>query len=649
MEPFWARSAVRPARRREIRDEARGKILYADSHAAIVIQMPFRAAPNPPRAGSSHEASRRGAGTGKDQSMRIEHCDLLCEVLDSAHNGIMIVDLSGRVVVFNRAAAKVTGLVAEEVLARPWGDVEPETWEEMKEVLSTGENQVGRATPSLTGSTIIANRTPLFLGGRVEGVISIFQDAADYEGVLAELKAYKDLTEEFDVIFNSSFDGLWISDAQGRVLRVNPTSRRFLGIGERDVTGRKVEDFVKEGYFDRAATTEVLKRRTAVSIIQKSRDGTELLVTGNPVYDEKGDIRLVVINARDLTALKKLQAELEESRALTDKYRSELTSLYDQEDLSSELIVRSARMERAFETALKMARVDSSVLLLGESGVGKSLIAKMIHRASARRKGPLVRVDCAGVPASLIEAELFGYVKGAFTGARGEGKPGYFEMSQGGTLLLEEVGELPMNTQAKLLRFLEDNEVVRLGDITPRKIDVRVLAATNRNLQAMVEQGEFRQDLFFRLNVLPLVIPPLRRRKEDIPALVAYFLRQNNKKCGTARTISPAALDCLRRYSFPGNVRELANLVEQLVVMSPGEEIEVKDLPPAVRREDAPSALRLAEDEWNLPQAVRAIEREMIAAALVRFGSQRAAARHLGIDHSTLSRKARTHGLIVAE
>ena len=414
--------------------------------------------------------------------MRIERFDQLCEVLDSAHNGIMIVAPSGRVVVFNRAAARVTGLAAEEVLGRPWGEVEPETWEEMKAVLANGESQVGRATPSLTGSTIIANRTPLVLGGRVEGVISIFQDAADYEGVLAELKAYKDLTEELNVIFNSSFDGLWISDARGRVLRVNPTSRRFLGIGE-DVIGRQVEDLVAEGYFDKAATTEVLKRRTAVSIIQKSRDGTELLVTGNPVYDEKGEIRLVVINARDLTALKKLQAELEESRALTDKYRSELTSLHDQEDLSSEFIVRSTRMERAFETAIKMARVDSSVLILGESGVGKSLVAKMIHRASARRKGPLVRVDCAGVPASLIEAELFGYVKGAFTGARGEGKPGYFEMSQGGTLLLEEVGELPLNTQAKLLRFLEDNEVVRLGDITPRKIDVRVLAATNRDLE----------------------------------------------------------------------------------------------------------------------------------------------------------------------
>jgi len=581
--------------------------------------------------------------------MRLDQLGLLREVLDSAHNGFLIVDRSGRIVVFNRAAARVTGLVAEEILGRPWGDVEPETWEEIKEIFSTGRNQVSRTTPSLTGSTIIANRTPLLLDGRIEGVISIFQDASDYEGVLAELKAYKDLTEELDVIFNSSFDGLWISDAEGRVLRVNPTSKRFLGLEDKDVIGKNVQDLVAAGYFDRSATIEVLKRRTAVSIIQKSKDGMELLVTGNPVYDANGDIRLVVINARDLTALKKLQAELEESRALTDKYRSELTSIHDQENLSSKLIIRNTGMKRAFETALKMARVDSSVLILGESGVGKSLIAKMIHKASPRRKGPLVRVDCAGVPASLIEAELFGYVKGAFTGARGEGKPGYFEMSQGGTLLLEEVGELPLNTQAKLLRFLEDNEVVRLGDITPRKIDVRVLAATNRDLQAMVEKGEFRRDLFFRLNVLPLVIPPLRRRQEDIPALVHHFLEQNNRKCGTLRTISATALDCLRRYSFPGNVRELANLVEQLVVMSPGEEIEAKDLPTAVRRAESRCTPWLAEDEWNMPLAVRTIEKEMIAGALARFGSQRAAARYLGIDHSTLSRKARSYGLSVAE
>jgi PAS domain S-box-containing protein len=581
--------------------------------------------------------------------MRLNDAGLLRDILDSAHNGVLATDREGRIFVFNRAAARVMGLDADRTMGRFMGDLEPETWEDMQRILATGEHQIGRTTPSLTGSTIIANRTPIISDGKIRGVISIFQDASDYENVLDELEAYKELNEELNVIFNSSFDGLWISDSQGRVLRVNPTSKRFLGIEDRDVTGKNVQDLVTEGLFDRSATLEVLRRRTAVSIIQKSRDGMELLVTGNPVYDEKGNIRLVVINARDLTGLKRLQAELEESRALTDKYRSELTSIHDQKDLSSQFISRSVKIKRTFEMALKVARVDSSVLILGESGVGKSLIAQMIHRSSLRRKGPLVRVDCAGMPPSLIEAELFGYVKGAFTGARGEGKPGYFEMAAGGTLLLEEVGELPMNTQGKLLRFLEENEVVRLGDTTPRKIDVRVLAATNRNLQEMVDKGDFRKDLFFRLSVVPILIPPLRQRPEDIPALMYYFLQRNNSKCGTAKTMAPAAVDCLCRYSFPGNVRELANLMEQLVVMSGGEEIEASDLPAAVREEKTIVPSRLHGDGWNLPRAIEALEKEMIAGALAGYGSQRAAARHLGIDHSTLSRKARKHGLSVAE
>jgi PAS domain S-box-containing protein len=581
--------------------------------------------------------------------MQLEQIGLLRDVWDSAHNGILIVDRDGRVLVWNRSAARVTGLVSEEVVGRLLGDVEPETWEDMQEILATGEPQIGRSVASLRGSTIIANRTPFIMDGEIQGVISVFNDASDYENVLAELKAYKDLNEELDVIFNSSYDGLWISDAEGKTVRVNPTSKRVLGIEDEEVIGRNVQDLVDEGYFDRSATLEVLKRRAPVTFVQKSKNGLELLVTGNPVYDEKGEIRLVVINARDLTALKRLQAELEESRALTDKYRSELTFIHDHKDLSSQLVMRNVKMKRVFDMALKVARVDSSVLILGESGVGKSLIAKMIHRASPRRKGPLVRVDCGGVPASLIEAELFGYVKGAFTGARGEGKPGYFEMAAGGTLLLDEVGELPLNTQAKLLRFLEDNEVVRLGDIAPKKIDVRVLAVTNRNLMSMVERGEFRKDLFFRLKVLPLDIPPLRQRQEDIPALVHHFLQLNNKKCGAARTISPAVVDCLCGYSFPGNVRELANLIEQLVVMSPGEEIELDHLPAAVRSGETLAAPWLLEDDGNLARALEALERDLIARALTKHGSQRAAARHLGIDHSTLSRKTRRYGLDVAK
>lgn len=580
--------------------------------------------------------------------MRLKDLSLLREVLDSAHNGILMVDDTGKVIIYNRAAGRVTGRAPSEVMGRNFGEFEPEVWEDMQRILATGQPQVGCRTSSLSGIAIFANRTPVYLDGKIVGVMSLFQDATEYERVLNELHAYRQLSEQLDVIIDSSYDGLWISDAEGKVVRVNPASERFSGVNAKEVIGCNVSDLVDAGYFDRSATLEVLKHRAAVSLIQQSKDGRQVLVTGNPVFDETGKISLVVINARDLTAMKRLQEELEHSRALTDQYRSELTHIHRWEELRSRLVMRSREMQRVFEMAMKVARVDSCVLLQGESGVGKGVFAKLIHGASPRVDGPLVRVDCGGIPPSLIEAELFGYARGAFTGARSEGKTGYFELADGGTLFLDEVGELPLLMQTKLLRFLEDNEVVPVGSTTPLQIDVRVLAATNRDLEQMVKAGTFRKDLFFRLNVVPIHIPPLRQRPEDLPHLVGHFLGMFNQKCGKEMKVAPAVVDRLRRYSFPGNVRELANLIEHLVVLSPGDTIELGDLPAEIRQTPFELSPEPHGDAWDLTEAVARTERELIARAIAEYGSQRAAAEALGVNHSTLSRKARRYGLAVA-
>ncbi len=566
------------------------------------------------------------------------------ELLEAAHNGVVIVDHEGVILVYNRAARNIAGWRPEEVLGRHIEQMAPQAWPGMKEILIHGRPQPGIKV-AMGGTTIIANRTAIRQQGKIVGVLSIFQDVSEYENLAQELEAYKELSEQLDVIIESSHDGLWISDAEGKVVRVNQASLRFAGVKAEEVIGRSMEDLVAAGQFDRSATLEVLKHGTAVSLVQTQHDGKQLMVTGNPVYDENGDIRLVVVNARDLTALNNLQAELEESRVLTQHYRLELSQLHRLQDLSSQLVMRSAAMLRVFDTAMRVAQVDSSVLIVGESGVGKGLLAKVIHQASPRQEGPLVRVDCGGIPASLIEAELFGYEKGAFTGALESGKPGYFELAQGGTLLLDEVGELPLGVQAKLLRFLEDNEVVRVGSTTPRRIDVRVMAATNRDLEEMVGAGQFRQDLYFRLKVVPLNLPPLRQRVEDIPPLISHFLDLFNQKCNADKKLSPAAVDCLCRYPFPGNVRELANLVEQLVVLTPGEVVEVPDLPQPVREAQPRLEADSPAGQWSLPRAVARLEGEMIAKALKTFGSQREAAKHLGIDHSTISRKLKKLGL----
>jgi transcriptional regulator with PAS, ATPase and Fis domain len=307
-------------------------------------------------------------------------------------------------------------------------------------------------------------------------------------------------------------------------------------------------------------------------------------------------------------------------------------------------------MQRIFEKAMRIARVESNVLITGESGTGKSLIADVIHRASDRSAGSLIQINCGAIPETLIEAELFGYEQGAFTGARAQGKPGYFEMAHGGTLLLDEVGELPLGVQVKLLRFLESNEVVRVGATNPRKLDVRVIAATNRDLEGMVRAGTFRKDLFFRLNVVPLKIPPLRERVDDIPPLIHFFLKQFNVKCHADKSLTPAALDCLRNFSYPGNIRELANLIEQLVVLTPTERIGLDDLPASVRKKELNPSL-FPQSEWNLGVVVQGVEKHMIITALKASGSQRQAAKLLNIDHSTLSRKIKryhiNHGAIM--
>ncbi len=563
------------------------------------------------------------------------------EIVEPARNGIVVVDPSGRIQVCNRAARNILGKTRRQILGHLMQDILPTAWKDMADLIKTGKPQIAKKV-RIDSTVIIANRTPVYHEGRIAGILSIFQDIAEYKNIITELEIYKQLNEELNVIINSSYDGLWICDHQAKVVRVNHASEKMSGVKEKEVLGRTIQSLVDEGIFDKSVTLEVLKNRTAVTLIQKLHDGRQVLVTGNPVLDDEGNIRLVVVNARDISELNRLHSQLEESRALNYQYSSELKYFQQQKKFGSRIVIRSASMQRVFDTAMRVARVESSVLITGESGTGKGLLAELIHKASERSSGSLIHINCNAIPESLIEAELFGYESGAFTGARPGGKPGFFEMAEGGTLLLDEIGELPPAVQVKLLQFLEDNELVRVGSITPRKINVRVIAATNRDLESMVTAGTFRKDLFFRLNVIPLKIPPLRERVEDIPPLIDFFLRQFNNKCGTEKSVSPEVVDCLRRYSFPGNIRELANLIEQLVVLTPTDHIDLEDLPIAVREKDWNGCL-LPATESDLTKVLREVEKQMIVRALKSCGSQRQAARLLNIDHSTLSRKIKRH------
>ena len=587
------------------------------------------------------QTSAQRAYTEGLEALAPENIAFVRSLAHAARNGIVLVDRSGIIQVFNKAALRIIKKRTDQVLGKSMNEILPNSWRDMQLIFQTGKPQIAKRV-DIGQDTIIANRTPIYDKNEIVAILSVFQDITEYEKVFSELETYKQLNEELDVIINSSYDGLWICDSRGKVVRVNRASEKMSGVKEEDVIGRRMEHLVSEGLFDKSATLEVLKNQTAVTLIQKLQDGSQVLVTGNPVWDNKGHIRLVVVNARDITELNRLHAELEESRALNYQYSAELNKILQNQHLSSEVIIRSASMQRVFEIAMRVAQVDSSILITGESGVGKGLIAELIHKAS-NSPGALIKVNCGAIPETLIEAELFGYERGAFTGARAGGKPGYFEMAEGGSLLLDEIGELPLGAQVKLLRFLEDNEVIRVGSTRSRKINVRVIAATNRDLESMVNTGAFRKDLFFRLNVVPIKIAPLRERIEDIPPLINYFLKQFNQKCGTHKSLSPAAVDCLSNYVFPGNIRELANLIEQIVVLTPGDIINLEDLPSAVRQKAADPCSMFPDKEWDLNKVIKDIEKQMISRALKTCGSQRQAAKLLGIDHTTLSRKLKRH------
>ena len=339
---------------------------------------------------------------------------------------------------------------------------------------------------------------------------------------------------------------------------------------------------------------------------------------------------------------------MEESCSLAQEYRSEISQLLSKQAELSDFVVRSPSMHRIIRTALKVARADSTVVIQGESGVGKSLLASLIHRNSLQKAGPFIHVDCGAIPETLIESELFGYEPGAFTGARAKGKPGLFELADEGTLFLDEVGDLPLNMQMKLLRFVETNEFLRVGGTKARKVKTRVVAATHRNLSQMVKDGRFRQDLFFRLHVVPLQIPPLRERLEDIPPIAQKILDKFNQGKEIVKRISPEVLDSLMMYNFPGNVRELVNLMERMVVMSEGEVITVSDLPSQIRSaipERLSEGTKISDGDFRLKAVVEEFEARIISRVLGNHKNMAEAARAMGLNPSTLWRKIQRLGI----
>lgn len=452
------------------------------------------------------------------------------------------------------------------------------------------------------------------------------------------------LNETAKSILNSMHDGIYITDKDGYTLFVNDAYERISGLKKEQLVGKHMVDLILLGYFDDSASLKVLRENKPVSIIDEFEGGKRCLVTSSPVYDNDGNILLVITNLRYMTELHDLQSKLEMIEDINNKYTCELKELRKENINRDNVIINSKKMKLVYETVDRISEVDATVLILGETGVGKEVIAKGIHKRSPRNGGPFIKVNCASIPDTLFESELFGYEKGAFTGAMNNGKPGLFELADEGTILLDEIGEISLTSQTKLLRVLQEKQTLRIGGTKSKKIDARIIAATNKDLKALVDKGKFREDLYYRLNVIPITVPPLRERSEDIIFLAFHFLEKFNSKYNKNKSLNYKAYETLKSYYWPGNVRQLKNLMERLVLICPTEVIDEKYISNILGTNNLINDYALDED-ITLEKAVSDLERQFIYKALRKHGSTRKAAEALGISQPTVVRKARRYNI----
>lgn len=443
-------------------------------------------------------------------------------------------------------------------------------------------------------------------------------------------------------------DGICVADGNSVVIAINSSYTKITDISEEEILGKSLDQMAKEGFFSEIATSEVLRtgqRYTTMTTI--ARNGKRVLLSGVPVRGEQGRLDCVMTVMRDLTELLNLREQIENVAIENERYMHEISRLRDRGETG--MLGEHPEMIRLHELISYVAKTDVTVLIQAETGCGKEVVANEIQRQSPRREKPYIKVNCAAIPDTLIESELFGYEGGAFTGAQPKGKPGMFELANGGTILLDEIGELPLSVQSKLLRVLQEKEIQRLGGGKSVKVDVRVISSTNRDLKDQVAQGKFRQDLYYRLNVVPMFVPPLRDRKNDIPLLANAFLKQYNDKYKKSKRFGVGAVYAMTKYDWPGNVRELENTIERVVVISDSIYItnELIDQMLSVDKEaEEKNSSKTDYRGMGLEEATVSLQKELIARALNEHGSTYKAAEALGMSQPTLFRKAKAFGLL---
>ncbi|OLN23562.1 Fis family transcriptional regulator [Domibacillus antri] len=555
-------------------------------------------------------------------------------ILFSLPHEVTVIDRQSRIFFTNQKVLATHGVTPDQVIGKNIHQFYPNsTVEEL--LTSSQEKNIVKITDDKQG---ILTQTKVMDKDECTGAIQVYWEAEEIEDVAMNLNQFESMAMDLKAIFESSYDVIYVSDGQGLTLRVSAACEKLWGYKDEDLVGKTVYELEEKGVFKPSITRMVLEKKDKVQVIQTTKTGRRLMVIGTPIKDNEGNIVRVVNASRDITGESQLKSELDDMKLLVEGYKQELDQLRQMTQESDSLVFKSEKMKSITTLARKVAEVDSTILIQGESGVGKEVISSYIHQHSDRKNKPFIKVNCGAIPENLLESELFGYEKGAFTGASKHGKPGLFELAHEGTLFLDEIGEVPLPLQVKLLRVLQEGEVVRIGGTKPVKTNVRIITATNRDLQEETRLGHFREDLYYRLNVVPLFIHPLRERKEDILPLALFFIQKFNHKYKRDKTCSHEVLEVLQEYSWPGNVRELQNIIERLIVTIDQPVIEVDHLPEGFAVSKQSPSIYVS-DIMPMKEAVELVEKQLLTLAKQKFQTTVKMAEVLGVNQSTISRK----------
>ena len=565
------------------------------------------------------------------------------QIFVSMANGLMVTDESDVITVFNPAAERILGITANQAIGNKAQVVIPGS--RLHIVAQTRQPEIG-CRQFIGDLAIITNRTPIIADGQVRGTLAIFEDISVLEAVTDELTAVKELKERLQLVLESVQDGICVVDRTGYITYVNPAYLELVSQSRQELIGQNVRQLSSDGARSRVLTTG----QPVIGSLTAKPGGVTLIANVSPIIVD-GEITGAVSVVKNVSEVHRLMDTLSHVSAKAEYLEQELRRTHKPGTAFHKFIGQSGKVREALAIAAKAAGSSATVLIIGESGTGKELVAEGIHYASHRADGPFIRVNCAAIPEGLLESELFGHEKGAFTGAVRQ-KPGKFSLADKGTIFLDEIGEISKGMQAKLLRVLQQREFTRVGGETVIKVDVRIIAATNRDLGQLVATGEFREDLYYRLHVIPILLPTLRERVADIPLLVDYFLHKIITDQGkNIRGIAGEALAGLMAYRWPGNVRELENVIERMVTLADGLLLTVIDLPLYLRGQGGTTAA--AESTLVLPfnpdqTAVLPwveYEKQIITLALARYGSFNAAGKALGLTHKTVAAKAQKYGI----